>query len=162
MMASKITLERLKSLLRYEPETGDFVWLVSKARAIADDIAGTPAEGYILIGIDGKSYRAHRLAWFWMTGEWPHEIDHRDLNRANNRWANLRECTRHQNKANTRAHRDNQTGFKGVSRNRRGYRAEIIAFGVRRSLGTFPSALEAHQVYVAEAQRCFGEFARAA
>src|SRR5438045_2733801 len=71
---------------------------------------------YVFIRVDRRCYRAHRLAWLYMTGEMPIEVDHLNLNRADNRWQNLRVATRVQNAANSPARRPSITGIKGVRR----------------------------------------------
>lgn len=114
-----VTAEELRAVLSYEAETGQFIRLQATLRSPAGSIAGTPhGEGYSVIRVNGRLYLAHRLAWLWMTGEWPTEIDHRDRNRSNNRWANLREVTRTQNNYNAGRRSDNTSGFRGVYRNR--------------------------------------------
>lgn len=106
--------ERLKRLLTYNPESGLFTWNESRGPAKRGAVAGSPCnKGYIVIGVDGKVYKAHRLAWLYMTGAWPSDqIDHRDEQKANNKWDNLREATNEQNCRN-RSHY-NKTGYKGV------------------------------------------------
>jgi hypothetical protein len=160
--------ERLRELLHYDPETGVFTWLVAPNRRIrVGQQAGTAWEGrgvsYIDIKIDGQRYRAHRLAWLYMTGEWPpDETDHRDCDGLDNRWPNLREATSTQNKANTRRRRDNTSGFKGVTFNKRDrrFQARIKAGDRERHLGCFDTAEEAYAAYCAAAKEHFGEFAR--
>src|SRR5690606_34614864 len=98
-----LTQQRLKELLYYDPETGIFTRLVGRSgpRARAGDVAGSDnGKGYIRIYVDGRPYKAHRLAWFYMHGEWPEEIDHRNGERADNRLSNLRPVTRQQNNLN--------------------------------------------------------------
>lgn len=84
------TAERVRELFRYDPETGIFTRLVDSPmhRAKAGETsASINSQGYAQIRVDGKRYKAHRLAWLHMTGEWPtQQIDHIDGNRANNRW----------------------------------------------------------------------------
>ena len=93
--------ERLKEVLEYDPGTGISTWLVDRtgtARAGARAGCIHKSSGYRVIRIDGKLYREHRVIFFWMTGKWPDkEVDHRDLDKSNNRWHNLREATRSQN-----------------------------------------------------------------
>ena len=89
----------LKENLEYCPDTGNFTWLVSKnnrvkAGAIASNIN---YYGYVRIGINGKQYGAHRLAFLWMTGEFPDECDHINHQRSDNRWENLRSVTSAEN-----------------------------------------------------------------
>lgn len=68
-----LTAERLRSLLRYDPDTGTFVWAARTSNRIKiGDVAGRPHNrGYVAIGVDGRVYLAHRLAWLWVTGNWP-------------------------------------------------------------------------------------------
>lgn len=160
-----MTLERLLVLLFYNPETGLFYWRVDRGAAKVGDVAGyRHDDGYVRIGLDGKHYKAHRLAWFYMTGLWPAEdVDHRDLNRSNNRWSNLRSATRAQNHANRKAQKRNRLGLKGVSRTRAGkFTAMINKNKVRTHLGTFATAAEAHAAYAKAATVLHGEFGRAA
>jgi hypothetical protein len=115
-----LTSER--ALLAYEPETGNFRWLVTRnsfaGKAKAGAIAGSPKDGYVQIICAKKQWRAHRLAWAFMTGELPIkglEIDHINLNRSDNRWANLRLVTRSQNMMNGNIQSNNKSGHAGVS-----------------------------------------------
>jgi hypothetical protein len=98
-----------------------------------------------------------------MTGCWPIEVDHRDGDRLNDRWNNLREATRHQNEANRGARRNNKLGLKGVDALQgRGFRAQIMRNHRKVYLGIFPTAIEAHQAYLTAAALVDGEFLRAA
>lgn len=160
-----LTAERLREVLDYDPETGAFTWKVMLAyRAKVGAVAGWSGDdGRITITINNTYYKAHRLAWLYMTGRWPEQdIDHRDLDASNNRWNNLREATPAQNLWNTGAHRNNKTGYKGVflvvSSGR--YRAAIRVAGKTLHLGCFMSAEMAHAAYAAAAREHRGEFAR--
>ena len=128
-----ISHAKLLALLAYCKRTGAFTWRVCRGPRAAGSTAGTlNHHGYIQICIDGKKYQAHRLAWFYVKGEWPrHEIDHRDRLRSNNRWRNLRNATSKQNKENT--------GSEGVNWHRRDrtWRAYIGHLGRRIHLGYF-------------------------
>lgn len=153
-MMKPITAQRLRDLLAYCPETGVFTNRVTRgARAIVGAVAGSRgAVGYVEIRVDRVLYYAHRLAWLYMTGEWPSEvIDHRDADRANNRWSNLRSVTRGVNQENRRvAARTNKSGFLGVAVDKRrgGHRATIVVRGKQKHIGSFESAADAHQAYV--------------
>ncbi len=164
MIEAVLTAETLRSLLHYDPDTGLFRWLVRLGTAKAGDIAGaTRADGYVVIRIRKKLYYAHRLAWLYMTGEWPSNlIDHENVNPSDNRWTTLREATKSQNGMNRGAPILNSTGFKGVSPFKGGYRAQIVARGEHFDLGIHKTKEEAHQAYVSAAQRLHGEFARVA
>lgn len=154
-----ITQKRLKELLLYDSDTGVFVWIVNRGRqAKAGDIAGcVDNKGYIKICVDGKRYKAHRLAWLYMTGEWPvHFIDHKDHVEANNRFSNLRDVTRSVNGQNQKcAHRNNKSGLLGVAWNEKAkkWRAEIHTNGSREFLGYFPSKEIAHEAYLSAKRR---------
>ena len=162
-----LTAERLRELLHYDSDTGVFTWRVDRrgGRKAGDVTGARHGRGYVVIGIDNKLYLAHRLAWLWMTGAWPEDkIDHMDLDRANNRFANLRPATESQNKANAPLRRDNTSGFKGVSWHSAVNRwaAQIHHNKRHYHLGLFDRPEEAHDAYVAAAERLFGEYARAA
>lgn len=88
------------------------------------------------------------------------EIDHRDLDKLNNRKANLRSATRSQNRANTTLSARNTSGFKGVVRCGSRWRSAIRKNGKCISLGRFETPEAAHAAYVEAAQTLFGEFAR--
>ncbi|MCC6776684.1 MAG: HNH endonuclease [Hyphomicrobiales bacterium] len=159
--------KRLRELLHYDPKTGIFTWKVTinnKTRAGA--AAGCrDGHAYHLIGVDGRLYVAHRLAWLWMTGAWPEaDIDHRNLDKKDNRWSNLRAATRSGNMANTGARADNTSGLKGVTwdKHRNKWLAQIRVNGKNKFLGRFECLEAAHAAYVAKAKEMFGEFARAA
>jgi hypothetical protein len=150
-----LTVERLKELLDYDPETGTFTRRISVSQNTkAGDVAGSiNGEGYAQISIDYRRYKMHRLAWLFMTGTHPvQEVDHINGNRADNRWSNLREVTREQNLQNQRkAESDSSTGFLGVKPcpGRPGFFLAQINFEHKRKhLGTFRSAEDAHQAYL--------------
>src|SRR5436853_1927123 len=148
-----MTRARLCELLHYERKTGQFRWRKRMNRKVlAGDIAGSLAvDRYRKITIRRKKYRAHHLAWLYVTGEWcPVMIDHRDGDPSNNRWSNLRRATVSQNNANRRRQRNNKCGFKGVTRNEAGrWRASIYKKGRKHHLGIFSTPQDAHAAYAA-------------
>jgi hypothetical protein len=161
----------VRELLHYDQETGIFTWKMRQDRRqqwngrFAGRVAGTAGvkRRYININIGNRLYRAHRLAWLYVNGEWPvGDIDHINCNPADNRISNLRVATRSQNAANTRRHQDSKTEFKGIKRNGRGWLARIKVSGKQLHLGTFDAPERAHRAYMAAARQHFGEFARAA
>lgn len=162
-----LTHSELTELLTYEPSTGDFV---ANANARGGwrkgQLVGTRTRsGYIRIGIRGRDYLAHRLAWFYVNGEWPKSgLDHKDGDPANNLLSNLRECDQSENGANMRRKVTNKTGLKGVwfDKELGRWRAGITINGKSRHIGVFATPSEAHSAYVAAAQTYFGEFARVA
>jgi len=168
-MKRSLTIDALKSVLTYDQDTGIFYWLARSNWRASSRFAGKPAgsadrKGYLRICLFGKSYLAHHLAWFYMTGEWPKDqIDHEDLNKANNKWTNLREATNAQNKMNSPVRRDSRSGLKGIKWHTQALKwwARISVKGKRISLGLYDCPAAAHLAYVVEADKSFGKFARA-
>jgi hypothetical protein len=167
-----LTLERLREVLSYDPETGVWRWVVTRAnRRPAGSIAGSISKtiGYREIRVDGALYRSARLACLYMNGEWPvGEVDHRDLDRTNDRWENLRLATRLQNAGNQRVRAHSLSGIKGV-RIRIGRKGKRFETGKRfqariasKHLGYFTTEVEACAAYLKAAKEMFGEFARSA
>lgn len=164
----RLTAERLRELLAYDPATGIFVW---KRRAdvparwnsrYAGTIAGTISRGYVRISIDDRSHQAHRLAWLWSYGRWPAgELDHKNCVGDDNRLSNLRPASRSQNIANSRSR--SAGGLKGTyfNKKRGRWQARISVNGRDFHLGCFGAPDAAHAAYAAAAIRHFGEFARA-
>lgn len=161
-----LTVERLMELLVYEPESGALKWISRPSKKVRiGDCAGCGAtkRGEVLIRIDRVLYKAHRLAWLYMTGVWPaDEIDHRDCDPSNNRWSNLREATREQNNFNVKKLSTNTSGFKGVSLHKASglWQAYIWSKNRKVSLGYFREPAIAHAAYVSAAMRLRGDFAR--
>lgn len=160
----QLTQTRLKELLAYDPNTGVFTWLVNPSyRASAGDPAGSlSAQGYRCIQIAGRKYRAHRLAWLYMTGAWPeHDIDHRDEDKSNNRWMNLRPATRSQNMLNKSSRTDNKSGIKGVSWNKRRklWHAQLQIQGRKIHVGHYANKEEAAMAIKKARTEQHGEFA---
>jgi hypothetical protein len=141
-----------------------FFWLIANSShaRIGAQAGSIGSHGYWRLKIDGRHYRAHRLAWLYEFGHFPAgDIDHKNHNRSDNRIDNLRLATKSQNNANAPLQSNNSTGFKGVSWNKRDkkYIASIKFRGktVRKSCGT---AEEAARIYDYCARRLFGEFAQ--
>lgn len=97
-----ITSTELRKRLQYDPETGLWAWLKSPRGGWEGKPAGSiDAKGYRCIKIDGQSYKASRLAYLYMTGEWPsEEMDHINRDQQDDRWENLREADRSLNNHN--------------------------------------------------------------
>jgi len=146
--------ERLRELVRYEPETGLFFNLVKRATVPVGLMSNVLNHGYQRFYIDGIVYQAHRLAWLYMTGEWPkNDIDHMNGVRSDNRWSNLRDVPRKINCENLRpAQSNNRLGFMGVKKYKKKYVANLYDNYKQIHLGTFCTPEEAHQAYI-EAKR---------
>jgi HNH endonuclease len=168
MKPPALTVDQLRSLLRYDPETGVFTWLPrdeSTFKSNHDFLvwtanfcgkkAGTlTSDGYIHIRVGNKIQKAHRLAWLYVTGKWPNGlIDHIDGVRHNNCFVNLRDATRQVNNQNQRrAHSSNKsTGLLGASLHARSgkYQATIRVDGKKRHIGLYDTPELAHQAHLA-------------
>lgn len=147
-----LTQTRLKELLHYDPTTGVFTWRVTRGRtAKKGDIAGAAEKRYWAVSVEQRRYRAHRLAWFYVTGHWPEaDVDHRNGDRRDNRLDNLRPTTRTVNMQNLRsAHADSCSGVLGASKSGAKWKAEISVAGKKRHLGVFDTPEQAGRVYLA-------------
>lgn len=157
----ELTQEIVRSRLGYRQDNGEFFWRHNGKKAGCKNVH--PSQGYVVIRIAGKLFRAHRLAWLYVHGEWPkNEIDHINGDRSDNRICNLREATSTQNKMNTSLRSDNKSGVRGVSWHKQVgmWRATIKFDGKQRLVGLFHSLDEArHARKLAEAE-VFGAFQR--
>lgn len=162
-----VTAERVREVFDYDPDTGLLTYKRNRGGLRErGEVAGwicrrqhTHGGGYRLIGFNGREYGAHRLIWLWWHGVHPSgHIDHINLDRADNRIANLRDCTQSQNMGNRRPQGNNTSGFKGVSYSKasKKWKASIQ----RKHLGLFDTPEKAHAAYVDAALQLFGEFAR--
>lgn len=161
---STLTQERLKHLLHYDPETGVFRWRETMGpKAISGSIAGCQNNtGRRTIGVDRGLYLEHRLAWLYMTGEWPEgDLDHENRNPADNRWVNLRPATQQENCFNQGLRKDNKSGVKGVWWDIRQCQwiAVVKHSGEKRHLGYFDDIDAAKQFIELFRNMFHGEFA---
>lgn len=146
----------IEDQITYDPDTGLFKWLeYNQPRKKKGWFSGTDrGNGYLVIKINNKLVRTHRLAWYLMKGEWPkNQIDHIDGSRSNNKLSNLRDVPQAENMQNRQKVRvDSKTGVLGVAHQRGRYRAYIRINGKKKNLGTFDTPEQAHQAYL-EAKR---------
>lgn len=146
-----LTHERLKEILRYDHETGNFYWKVALATHIKiGDKAGFLDSRYIRISIDRKRYQAHRLAWLYVYGKFPEQhIDHINGVKTDNRIENLRDVDILTNNQNMReASKSSTLGILGVSPRNGRFRARIGVNGKIINLGTYDTVEEAYQAYL--------------
>lgn len=157
---TELTPEYLRSVLSYDPATGEFRW---KKTWHNNKKAGTICfYGYVIIKLDDVKYRAHRLAWAMHYGEFPTQyVDHINGNRSDNRIENLRLVTFNQHSANKSIQSNNKLGVKGVSYcpQRNKYCAYIKANGKQKNLGRYDTVEEAKAAYDTAAL-AFGEYRR--
>jgi hypothetical protein len=141
----------LLALLHYDPITGLFTWRVSRSGVKAGRRAGCrDTNGYVRLGVCGRFYLAHRLAWFYMTGKWPaDQVDHEDGVRSNNVWTNLREATNSEQKQNRAPRSSSKSGLLGVTweKGRNKWRVSIMRDGVSKFIGHFTDPMQAAAAY---------------
>lgn len=159
---STLSCEELKSLVVYDPDTGVFTNKVNRGPAKAGSSTGyTHSSGYIQIGIKGKQYYAHRLAWLYHYGTWPEmSLDHKDGNRSNNAIDNLRLATSSENNRN-RAKAGGSSMYTGVSwdRSREKWEAYIWINNKKKFLGRFELEADAARAYNKAASEVSPDFA---
>ncbi|MGL4811906.1 MAG: HNH endonuclease [Beijerinckiaceae bacterium] len=177
------TAQFLRSVLRYEPETGRLYWLHRPVSMFRDGkktalhnatnwnarfsgkeaFAALSNEGYRCGMMDGHHVRAHRVIWAMQTGEWPEKlVDHIDGDKANNVWRNLRAATKAENGRNRQPSRSGSSKFLGVHlyKTRSKWAAQIKANGKIKALGYFRCETAAALAYNKAAMLHHGEFAR--
>jgi len=162
-----VSRARLKEVLHYDPKTGVFTRLKMTGckGVVGAQVGALKQHGYVGITIDGCFKYAHQLAFLYMTGVIPKEIDHKNGERADNRWENLREATRTQKNGNQKKYRGKWP--KGVVKlktkkpTHKAFWARIHKGNRAVSLGLFHTPEEAHEAYLEAAKEYFGEaFAR--
>jgi hypothetical protein len=138
----------LKQVFLYDPKSGEFRWKIDqRPRGKAGALAGYMTHGYVKISYRGKKHYAHRLAFLYMTGEVPKEIDHINQCRSDNRWSNLRASNRRQNLANVK-------GRGGVSYR---YGKWYARYGRAGHIGVFDTEADARAAYLSVATKAAGK-----
>ena len=143
----------LKKLLRYSPDTGEFFWLATldaRQRHLIGSRAGHKNKvGYWIISIGGKKFKAARLAWLYMTGQWPRPtVDHKDRDRGNDAWKNLQEASQRDQVLNSAPRLRAKCYFRDKRAIARPWIAQYgESGGTRRYLGCFATEAEAAAAY---------------
>ena len=170
-MADPIALpskEDLERLFSYRENTGELIWRINRTGGTkAGDVAGYISRmGYRVVKVKSRLYMAHRLIWQIKHGDVPDkaQIDHVNGDKDDNRLENLRLCSGSDNCQNRPANKRNKSGYKGVYwwKSRQAWRADIVANGRHRYLGTFATVELAHMAYCKAAAELHGDFARGA
>lgn len=161
MMSKPIpSAERVRALFNYNAESGLLSWRHPR-NGRSSKAGWNDGRGYLKVNIDGFIYYGHHVIWLWMTGKWPLMIDHKDMDKANYRWSNLRECTKTLNQGNLVRRPKNSSGYKGIGwdAERSKWRVQIGFAGARymKRTRTLAGAIALHRLKSSE---FFGEFAR--
>lgn len=142
-----LTQGELKKILHYNADTGVFTWVdrASGEKTMRQVGCLNPA-GYKLIGVNGRRYMAHRLAFLYMIGRFPlDQTDHINHDRSDNRWINLREASNLENGRNISMKKNNKSGITGVHWNKQAnnWRARIMVNGKTINIGSFENKKDA-------------------
>lgn len=170
MKREELTQEIVREFLDYDPESGVLTWRERdlkwfdgnericnswNAKFSNKQILSVGAiHGYISLCILRVSYKAHRIIWLWMTGEWPEQVDHINHIRHDNRWENLRNVTNAENARNHSRKKNQKSSESGIRRNVDG------TYSIDFSLGSFNSQEEAHNEKVKAEEFVFERFAK--
>lgn len=164
-----ITKEYINECLIYNPDNGSLTWRERPIHHFNDTekqtaehahkswnsrLAGketkvksksVTGKTYFLITIGNKKYKAHRIIWMMVHGEWPDKIDHINGNGIDNRISNLRNSTIEENSRNVRRCSSNKSGVTGVSWNKRReiWEAYITLKNKHKFLGYFTNKIDA-------------------
>jgi hypothetical protein len=167
-----ISLARALELFEYNRRTGVLRWRANCVRKnkMRGKEAGHPwksrsGKSYRQVMVDGCTLYVHRVIVLLETGIEPAEVDHRDGNGLNNKWNNLRACSKQENARNIKRHSNSTSPFKGITFDKeRGLWAARIRpkKGHTKHLGRFKTATAAAQAYRAAALKYHGKFARLA
>jgi hypothetical protein len=159
----RLSIEELRKVLRYDPATGHFWWLIVQKGIPRNRPAGTiRPDGYRQIRWKNRIYFAHNLAFGFTFDRWPDPgADHINRDKGDNRITNLREASITENRANTEIGRRNTSGYKGVSFCKRDKRFVAVVNKEYRAyrLGKFSTAEEAAKAYDRKVVELFGHFA---
>lgn len=157
-----ITQNELHEILSYDEETGLFMWKKKKSgRQTSKPVGSSNDKGYLKICINGYRYYNHRLAWFYVHGEWPTSfIDHINMNTQDNRISNLREASPSENLMNRGVNKNNSCGVKGVNWNQfhKKYEAKIMSKGKLHRLGFFNEINDAENAVKELRESLHGKF----
>lgn len=158
------SIEVLFSYFSYKHDSGELLWKMDRKKAKKGQRAGhVDTGGYLVVGVNGGIYKAHRIVWAMVNGFWPDkQIDHINCIKMDNRIENLRLATPRENKRNSSVASNSSSGVKGVSWNsfNRKWKADMRIEGKRIHYGYFETIEEAAEILKANRKKHHGEFSR--
>jgi hypothetical protein len=156
-----LTQAYLKEILHYDPLTGVLTWIGSTRPGWNGKHAGTPFKGYLRVTIRNRCYLAHRLAWLYVYGELPDELDHKDGVKNHNWIDNLRPATTSQNIQNVHIKTNNKSGVKNVYWHKvmKKWRVEFRINGKATCYGYFEDLGDASEFALLKRSELHAEFA---
>lgn len=146
------SLDILKTLFKYNPSTGVMVRIFKSGTV--KRTGRIHRTGYMEVTVQGKLYMLHRVAWYLHTDTDPEDlqVDHKDRDKLNNKFNNLRLATQSQNNCNRVISKNSSTKSKGIDFHRGKYRARIRVNNTRTTVGYF-STLEKAKEALAKARK---------
>lgn len=116
-----LSIEELKLQFNYDPETGIFTRISIRdshgnLKSCNYEVVGHNGHrGYKRVSINGERYLLHKLAIFYVTGNYPvDEVDHLNGDTSDNRYTNLSYCGKSKNRLNLKLYSCSKTGIIGV------------------------------------------------
>lgn len=160
----KVDADYLRRNLFYNLHTGELWWKITYGRRRADRPVGHPdAKGYLLVRILGRMFKTHRVVWCMQTANWPlRDVDHKNEIKNDNHLENLRLATTQQNGRNRGKQKNNQSGYKNVSRSGKSNRW-YVRIGVKNKthyFGSYSDPVAAAEVAKLASRKLFGTFAK--
>lgn len=158
-----LTQEKLKTILLYDSDTGDFIWIksIKGTKGIGKKAGTITNKGYVDVCIEGKKYGLHRLAFLYKTNRFPKMVDHINGIKSDNRWCNLRECSFTENSLNSLS-RKSKSGFKNVYYDPRGKKKWMVVVfdsdGNKHCIGYFLTPEDGNIAAIEARERLQGEF----
>lgn len=169
-----LSYDEIMEFVNYDPETGKFIWnqrdikwfgsykgwAVWNNKYSGKEAGSVDFYGYRKLCLAYRHFLAHRLAWFIAHNEWPEKLDHINGDKDDNRIVNLRIADKYQNAQNSKLKLSNKSGYKGVSKCGKRWKAAIQSNGNIHNLGIYDTPDEAYEAYCKAAIELHGEFAR--
>ena len=161
MAANDFTLKKEYLHQWFDYKNGDLYYKKSKSRIKIGQKAGYKnSHGYCKITINGQSYPAHRIIFYYHFGFMPKVVDHINQNRSDNRIENLRATDQSWNTIYSKKNTKNTSGYKNVSWHKqcKKWWVRIFVEGKRKSFGLFDNLQDAVKVAKETRIKHHGEF----